>query len=860
MDAIMGKDNGANFFKCDLHIHTPVSKCYKHSGVKIEEIINRAVEHGLTIIAVTDHNSDGSLPEFQAASEGKDLLVLPGVEITTPQGGSAQVHILAIFNNSEHKKVDELLTKIGIPHEKRSHPDAVADKTIPQIMTIVDELGGISLLSHVDAKGGIDVEMPNLTPTKKEILSCNSLRGIEITDLNSLDRYRGHACIRSSDSHSLDEIGQRFTFIKMGNPSFEGLRQALGDYESRIQLQREEIPSYPRIIGMKIEGGFLDNQVIHFNESLNCLIGGKGTGKSTILEFIRYAFDNLSNEEEIRKNELKHIKDVLGNGKISLAIETNSADQYIIERIYDDDPQILRSKGEETDINIVQFKQNFFKVEAYSQTELLEIARNFKSQLKMIDQYINFNDLKSLRESLRRDLNINEGLILEKEGHISELNDEVSEIVTVREKLRGLELKGVKDILKNHLLWDEEERILVNMLDLFQKEIQKWEKLQNEHETIISTLNLKGIENLPNQEILKKSIELLGNSGDAINANLEELTSYLDKNYNELKALVDVWNKDYRSKKEELRKFLSDLESSGAAIKDYEDYLKLEIKKKDLEDISKTIEKENEVLTHLRTERLKILDNFEINRSNIYQARLDLIKNINIVFKGFIKIKIEKEKDASDYSNYLVNEVLSNYVIKISKADRATIAQTVHPMRLALLVEKDDFKSLAREAGIREEIAKKTIELVKSNIYKLQIIDIEDRITVHLNDHSWKELSSCSDGQKCTAILSIAMFERNIPLIIDQPEDSLDNAFIYQEIVKIIRKIKNKRQLIIATHNANIPVLGDSELILVMSSNGKNGFITESGVIDKDRIKTHVQNILEGGKDAFERRKSKYGI
>lgn len=109
----MGKDNGANFFKCDLHIHTPVSKCYKHSGVKIEEIINRAIEHGLTIIAVTDHNSDGSLPEFQAASEGKDLLVLPGVEITTPQGGSAQVHILAIFNNSEHKKVDELLTNLN---------------------------------------------------------------------------------------------------------------------------------------------------------------------------------------------------------------------------------------------------------------------------------------------------------------------------------------------------------------------------------------------------------------------------------------------------------------------------------------------------------------------------------------------------------------------------------------------------------------------------------------------------------------------------------------------------------------------------------------------------------------------------
>ena len=104
------------------------------------------------------------------------------------------------------------------------------------------------------------------------------------------------------------------------------------------------------------------------------------------------------------------------------------------------------------------------------------------------------------------------------------------------------------------------------------------------------------------------------------------------------------------------------------------------------------------------------------------------------------------------------------------------------------------------------------------------------------------------------------MFERDITLIIDQPEDSLDNSFIYKEVVKNIRKIKNKRQLIIATHNANIPVLGDSELISVMTSNGRNGFVTERGIIDKNKIKIHVQNILEGGKEAFERRKLKYGI
>ena len=133
MKAIMGKENGANFFKCDLHIHTPVSECYEQTGIGVEDIINRSIEIGLKIIAVTDHNADCSFPEIIEASEGKDLLVLPGVEITTPQGGAAQIHILAIFDKSDYRKVDELLIRIGILHEKRGRSETVAKKTIPEL-------------------------------------------------------------------------------------------------------------------------------------------------------------------------------------------------------------------------------------------------------------------------------------------------------------------------------------------------------------------------------------------------------------------------------------------------------------------------------------------------------------------------------------------------------------------------------------------------------------------------------------------------------------------------------------------------------------------------------------------------------
>ena len=393
MNEILNKENGTKLYKCDLHIHTPVSKCYKQSDVVPEDIVNTAIKRGLNVIAITDHNTEEWFDKVSKVAEDKNLLVLPGVEITTPQGGERQVHILAIFDPNDYNRVNELLTKIGIPYETRGMSNAVSTETIPTIMKIVDSMGGISILSHVDSKCGIDVEMPASTPTKQLILESPHLGGVEVTKIETLDRYEHCACIRNSDAHALDEIGQRYTLIKMGEPCFEGLRQALGDYKSRIKLNEEELFSYPYIVGIKFEGGFLNGQVIHFNECLNCLIGGKGTGKSTIIELVRYAMDSLSNNSKIRENEEKQIKDVLGHGKIKLLVRANNGENYLIERTYGENPKILRDDGEETSLDIKRFREEFFNIEAYSQSELLEIARNVESQLKMIDQYIDCRDL-----------------------------------------------------------------------------------------------------------------------------------------------------------------------------------------------------------------------------------------------------------------------------------------------------------------------------------------------------------------------------------------------------------------------------------------------------------------------------------
>jgi ABC-type cobalamin/Fe3+-siderophores transport system ATPase subunit len=127
-----------------------------------------------------------------------------------------------------------------------------------------------------------------------------------------------------------------------------------------------------------------------------------------------------------------------------------------------------------------------------------------------------------------------------------------------------------------------------------------------------------------------------------------------------------------------------------------------------------------------------------------------------------------------------------------------------------------------------------------------------------------RNLLNVSVGQKATCILLILLAQDGPPLIVDQPEDDLDNRFIYDDIVERLREVKDRRQLILSTHNANIPVLGDAELIVVMDTEERSGrtggTIAERGSIDAGVVRHSVTQILEGGSDAFRRRREKYGV
>ena len=157
-------------------------------------------------------------------------------------------------------------------------------------------------------------------------------------------------------------------------------------------------------------------------------------------------------------------------------------------------------------------------------------------------------------------------------------------------------------------------------------------------------------------------------------------------------------------------------------------------------------------------------------------------------------------------------------------------------------------------------------KLQPSQLMQLEALELEHQVDIFLNvahsqsEPNYRPLDKLSTGQQCTAILHLLLLENSDPLIMDQPEDNLDNAFIAERIVSELRSAKTSRQFLFATHNANIPVFGDAEWIGVFSANEDGGSLKseDQGSIDVPKIRDQVANILEGGRDAFIQRKEKY--
>ena len=905
MKTVLNQPNGANFLLADLHLHTPDDPQFTcPPGTDLESnhgkanfaasYIKAAKDKGLSILAVTEHNSVEWIDLIRNAASGSGIIVFPGFEIGTTSGSDG-VHLLCIFEpDRPQDELDDLLTQMGLPRDSRFHDDKtpkLCSRPVDDAINFVQDNGGIAIAAHVLSENGMlkkesmrgeirvnawknqrlfAAEIPKARSfyDNKDTFAARVIRN----DMDIYKRKRLIACIYSSDARKLDDIGCRTTWIKLSSLTIEGLKQAFLDWEARIRHPEELIKTdYSQIVAVEWIGGFLDGLKIHFNKNLNALIGGKGTGKSTVLETIRYVLGHEPMGEEPRRQYEAILKDVFRPGstvRILVEVTAPGPSRYLIERSFPYDPVVFRWNEDLMEVSEelpgVSPVDIIGKIEVYGQKEILELSRKEDIQVKLLKRFLDPREQTSLDErenECLRKLSENVQILIKMERDKETIEERSRQLTSLREKLRQYESAGIKDQLS-------EQRSYVQEENLFQRIDELLRNLETRLETFTEASNIsseflsdKYLKEHPHVDIFKELGKELDDLDQSVKKALLSISRAINNARLKLSDSKKKWEPDNIEQRKRYQNTLIKLQTESF---DPNDYIEVERKIGRLAPLVKEGKRIDIRHKELINRRIQLLHELQAVRQESHRALAKVADFINQELSGILRVDLEYEGQKDEFAKQLADlksGVRNDQIQRIIKHLEFTPARFAQEIRKGIEYIEESF-------GITNAAAQALWRACTQEVvYDFEIFAIPPSISIQLNIGSsrspqYKETKHLSIGQKCTAILMLILLRTPYPLIVDQPEDDLDNSFVYSDVVKRLRREKEYRQFIIATHNANIPILGDAELIQVLYADEGNLILEKCirGSIDDFQIREPVETILEGGHDAFEFRKSKYGF
>ncbi|ANS04961.1 hypothetical protein [uncultured Mediterranean phage] len=624
---------------------------------------------------------------------------------------------------------------------------------------------------------------------------------------------------------------------------------------------------------IKVTDGFLKDLDIDYSENLNCIIGPRGTGKTSILEFTRYALQLNTDKNDAKpiKRYESLIKNNLDSGRIKLTIQTKDGMVYNIERSFNGEQVITNESGEPANISLG--KGTIFSADIYSQNQIEEIAEDPDSQMKLIDHFKS-SDIENINNSIDYkswQLNENGRSILALHEEIERLEERTSELPNIEEKLNQFAAVSSEDsvlINKAH----EEKGLRVREIQILQSLIEAFEELTGYTNTLQSKLdntseilNDPEILNGPNkkffQEILEQSDSVkdeIKNLLEAVGLKLSNQKKYLTDKTEKLKPTHQVQDKVFR---EFIEKF-EDAKNKAT------ERIELERSRNELLLVKKTLGEKLKKEEIFNGEREELFEELKDLRNKRFRLRESIAESLSKSLSPEVQVTVFQDELDTVYRN-LIEKELS---VKKSKTKPGTYMEKITKispgMFFDIVQQKDVQKAtqeLAEKTNLTLDQANKIVSTLRNEeaIYNIQAVELQDKPLIELKiGDSYKRSSQLSTGQKCTAILPILLLESEAPLLIDQPEDNLDNAFIYNTIVENLHRVKQVRQLIFVTHNPNIPVLGDAEKMIVLEPSKNTAEVTAEVTAegDVDETREKIEKYLEGSREAFKERGKRYKL
>lgn len=864
MANIPESNRGSEWRKWDLHFHTPSSYDYQNGSVTNQEIIDGLFANNISVVAVTDHHviDISRIKELQKLGGEKGITVLPGIEFLAELRDREPIHYIGIF--SEEANLDIIwgqlenktaLLEIKSNNKKYNEVYCVLKDTVE----LIKELGGIVTI-HAGSKTN---SVENITNSLSHSIAQKTdiAKLVDFYELGKIEDKNGYLdivfpaikkhipMIIASDNHNIrNYILKENCWIK-ADKTFEGLIQVIYEPKERVRIQAnkpQEKAGYQVIESITISHSDFSPIKLYFNQNLNTIIGGRSTGKSLLLGAIA---KKLNSDKEVKfENEdySNYINQIVSNLKV-----------------------IWKDGIENNERNIEYFPQSYMH----------RLAKNTNNELdKLIEQIIIQDEEK--KNEIDNYHNFSKDNNTEITGKINKLFQTLGDFQKLKLSIKELgdedginsektKLAKILEELRSKIQISDDE------LNIYKSLIQQHNENTNSINTLesqILKLNSLREKNITNDNLEFDFVNLIEPSKTAILGIYKELKIKYQADWTtKIEGLISTLQKQVEQLLLINTQMLQNpiyikgtsVFNSNQQYKEIEEKLKIQTNKLfDIENL-KIQEKA------LNTQYFQIKDAIKYDTREYYN-RIILIKDKLSLQSDKLEIKAKATLHITKYREILNSSINQQ---SVQGQDIVNKKITTHEGFLTAIFELFDLlidNKITLKGGFNNISLSQKI--LSTNFFKISYDIIYEDIFKHM-----------SEGKKAFVVLMLLLdfSNKDCPILIDQPEDDLDNRAIYNELVNYIKRKKRNRQIIIVTHNPNIVVGADSELVIVANQHGVNSpnkgnfkfdYIQGSLEMTKEKekiinetlhsqgIRQHVCEILEGGSEAFKKRELRYSI
>ena len=891
--ATASQSAGAKFYRCAFQVNpSHYAETFRGSDHGIDEtayvteMLDKCVELGIDVIAVTDHNHAGSIALFTQEASSRGITVFPGFEVASSEG----VHVLCLYSpETNDTELQRFLGQLDITDTEPS--TSLSRKPLSELLACVKEQRGQTIAAHITHDKGLLNTLHGQARVKAwndPNLLCVQLPGSvddapddkrPILKNQNADYWRepgatdglAIAVVNACDITKPEDLESPSAtcWVKMTEPSLEGLRQAFLDPYSRIRLASDPVAEgHTEFRAMTWKGGFLDGCGLPFNENLNVLIGGRGTGKSTVIESLRCVFGFEPLGPDAKKAHDGIVNHVLKNGtQISLLVRVHSPARrdYLIERTIPNAPVVKDDIG-----NVLPLSPQDVvpRVQVFGQHEISELTKDPEKLTRLLDRFIGSNDESIVKKAdLVQQLDASRREIVRLAQKHTLLQEKLSALPKLKETLKRFQEAGLEEKLKDRSQLVREEQILKTTNDRVGAVRNLASKLRAAvplEKTHLAALKAEGLPAAETFEPLHGVLTALDLAVVAAAETLEQAVAAADTTYEGVRTL---WDERSKAVEKAYEKLLRELQKSKSNV-DGEEFIRLRRQIESLIPLEEKLTQVAQQLADAQEKRRGLIIEWENAKAEEFRALEKAAKKVTRRLEHRVRVQVT------------FSAVRDGLVALLKERPGGRLMEA-----LGILAEKPDLSlsALANSAragkddlvtayGLLPAQAERLARAGDSVWMEVEELDLPATTSIELNvapegaDASWQKLEDLSTGQKATAVLLLLLLDSDAPLIVDQPEDDLDNRFITESVVPRMKEEKRRRQFIFATHNANVPVLGDAELIVGMSAKGGPGESQAAlsakymGSIDSQRVRCLVEEVLEGGRQAFELRRKKYGF